>query len=148
VPALLLQPLAENAIRHGLEPSGQSGRLRIAGVRDGNWLRLTVEDNGVGLPTAERHREGVGLANVRERLATLHADAHEFEIAARPEGGVVVKITLPARTELMMADAGAPSIARPGDRSPCSSRAMLGAPLRTDRGHESGNGDNQQERPA
>jgi len=99
VPALLLQPLVENAIRHGLEPSGQPGRLGITGVRDGNWLRLTVEDNGVGLPSGTRNREGVGLANVRERLATLYDGAHAFEIAAHPEGGVVVNIRLPARTK-------------------------------------------------
>jgi len=97
VPALLLQPLVENAIRHGLEPSGQPGQLRIAGSRDRSWLRLTIEDNGVGLRSGAAHREGVGLTNVRERLATLHAGAHEFEIAARPEGGVVVKIKLPAK---------------------------------------------------
>ena len=100
VPALVLQPLVENAIRHGFEPSGQPGKLRIAAARDGEWLKLTVADDGVGLAAGDRDREGagVGLANVRERLATLHAGAHEFVIAERPEGGVVVNIRLPART--------------------------------------------------
>jgi len=97
VPALLLQPLVENAIRHGLEPSGQPGKLRITGSREGHWLRLAVEDNGVGLPSGDSHRAGVGLANVRERLTTLHGAAHEFSIANRPEGGVVVSIRLPIR---------------------------------------------------
>lgn len=97
VPALLLQPLVENAIRHGLEPSGQAGQLRIAASLNGEWLKLTVEDNGVGLPTDERDREGVGLANVRERLATLHGAAHQFDIAERAGGGVVVSISLPVR---------------------------------------------------
>ena len=100
VPALLLQPLVENSIRHGLEPSGQPGKLRITAVREGEWLRLKVEDNGVGLPSGDQRQPGIGLANVRERLATLHDGAHEFSIANRPEGGVVVNIRLPARTEI------------------------------------------------
>jgi signal transduction histidine kinase len=99
VPALLLQPLVENAIRHGLEPSGKPGELRIAGARDEEWLRMTVEDDGVGLPPGDKNRAGVGLANVRERLAALYGGAHEFSIAERPEGGVVVNIKLPARIE-------------------------------------------------
>ena len=99
VPALLLQPLVENAIRHGLEPSGQPGRLRVAGSREGDWLKLTVEDNGVGLQSGDSNRTGVGLANARERLATLHGTAHGFELVERPQGGVTVNIRLPARTE-------------------------------------------------
>jgi sensor histidine kinase YesM len=99
VPALLLQPLVENAIRHGLEPSGKPGELCITGARDGEWLRLTVEDDGVGLPPGDQNRAGVGLANVRERLAALYGGAHEFSIAERPGGGVIVNIKLPARTE-------------------------------------------------
>ncbi len=99
VPALLLQPLVENAIRHGLEPSGRPGELRIAAARDEEWLRLTVEDDGVGLPSGDLRRAGVGLANVRERLAALYGAAHEFSVAERPGGGVVVNIRLPARSE-------------------------------------------------
>jgi two-component system, LytTR family, sensor kinase len=123
VPALLLQPLVENAIRHGLEPSGQPGRLRITGSRDGEWLKLAIEDNGVGL-TPGNSRSGVGLANVRERLATLHGSAYEFELAQRPEGGAAVNIKLPARMELV----GAPSIARQDMGAQSPDRAMLGAP--------------------
>ena len=106
VPALLLQPLVENAICHGFEPSGQPGKLRIAAARDGEWLRLTVEDDGVGLAMANRNRQGsgVGLANVRERLTTLHGHAQEFSIAERAEGGVAVNIRLPARTEVVAAN--------------------------------------------
>jgi len=99
VPALLLQPLVENAIRHGLEPSGEPGKLRIAASRNGEWLKLTVEDNGVGLAPGEVDRAGVGLANVRERLAALQGSAQEFSITEGPEGGVVVSIRLPVRTE-------------------------------------------------
>jgi len=100
VPALLLQPLVENAIRHGLEPSGRPGQLCITGAREGNWLKLTVEDNGVGMKPNDNGRKGVGLANVQERLATLHGTAYEFELKERPQGGVAVNIRLPARTEM------------------------------------------------
>lgn len=99
VPALLLQPLVENAIRHGLEPAGRPGKLRIAASRNGEWFQLTVEDNGVGLPPGGANGTGVGLANVRERLATLYGAAYEFNIAERAEGGVIVSIKLPARME-------------------------------------------------
>jgi len=100
VPALLLQPLVENAIRHGLEPSGQSGELLLTGSREGEWLELAVEDNGVGLRADNSGRAGVGLANVRERLAALHGEQHEFSISERPTGGVSVNIRLPAKTEV------------------------------------------------
>jgi len=130
VPALLLQPLVENAIRHGLEPSGQAGQLRITGSREGEWLKLSVEDNGVGLKSGN-NRTGVGLANVRERLATLHGNAHKFELAQRPAGGVAVNIELPARTQVD----GAPSIARQDRDAAPPGRAMLGAPV-----HSEGNG--------
>jgi hypothetical protein len=100
VPSLLLQPLVENAIQHGLEPSGKPGELCIAGARDGEWLRLTVEDDGVGLQPGRGNRAGVGLANVRERLAALHGAAHEFSITERQQGGVVVSIKFRARTEV------------------------------------------------
>ena len=80
----------------------QTGKIRIAATREGEWLRLTVEYDGVGLPAGDPSREctGVGQANVRERLATLHGGAHEFSMAERSEGGVVVNIRLPARTEV------------------------------------------------
>ena len=99
VPALLLQPLVENAIRHGLEPLGRPGELRITGSREGEWLKLSVEDNGVGLKQGNS-RSGVGLANVRERLVTLHGNAYGFELVEQPEGGVAVNMKLPARIEL------------------------------------------------
>ena len=106
VPALLLQPLVENAIHHGLEPSGNPGQVLIAAAREGDWLSLRIEDNGIGLSGSASNvggGAGVGLANVRERLAALHGSAHEFRIEERPEGGVTVKIRLPARH---VADAG------------------------------------------
>ena len=62
-------------------------------------MKLTIEDNGVGLRAGEDNRNGVGLTNVRERLATLHGNAHAFDLAERQGGGVAVNIRLPIRTE-------------------------------------------------
>jgi len=108
VPALVLQPLVENAIRHGLEPLGRPGWIRIAAACTGNQLNLVVEDNGIGLAAAAANQRGngVGLANVRERLAALYGPAQELQIAERPEGGVTVRIRIPARTEAADAPAG------------------------------------------
>jgi len=95
VPALLLQPLVENAIRHGLEPSGEPGMVSLRAARHGDRLVLTVEDNGVGLGQGGVGGTGVGLTNVRERLAALYPGGHEFAIGDRPGGGVTVRISLP-----------------------------------------------------
>jgi anti-sigma regulatory factor (Ser/Thr protein kinase) len=126
VPALLLQPLVENAIRHGLEPAGRPGELRLAAVRNGEWLRLTVADDGVGLPPGDQNRAGVGLANVRERLAALYGAAHEFSIAERPGGGVVASLKLPARTEVESPPCNGNS---PGQGPQCASPDSQSRPL-------------------
>ena len=99
VPTLLLQPLVENAIKHGIEPHATAGAVTIRARREGARLRLEVCDNGYGLPPggAASLREGVGIANTRERLETLYGDDHEFAIADAPDGGVCVVITLPFR---------------------------------------------------
>lgn len=97
VPALLLQPLVENAIRHGLEPLATTGILRIATSRSENELVLKVADNGVGLPDTPGARTGFGLANVRERLAALYGKNFQFEVLPRETGGVLVQVRLPVR---------------------------------------------------
>jgi two-component sensor histidine kinase len=94
VPSLLLQPLLENAIRHGLAPVREGGCVTINAQRDGNRLRLSIEDDGVGLRPGSPH--GIGLRNVQERLRTLYAQAAEFLIGARPGGrGTMVTIVIP-----------------------------------------------------
>jgi two-component system LytT family sensor kinase len=95
VPTFLLQPLVENAVRHGLEPRGEAGNLRISTRREGEQLRLTVADNGVGLPGGRVPREGVGLSNTRARLRELYGDAGTFEL--RSDRGVTVEIAIPFR---------------------------------------------------
>jgi len=99
VPPLLLQPLVENAVRHGLEPSPAGGRLEVVGARRGDRLVLEVRDDGVGLPAdPEARREGIGLRNTRDRLRRLHGDAATLGVTERPGGGVAAVVMLPYRT--------------------------------------------------
>lgn len=95
VPSLIIQPLVENAIRHGLEPHARPGRIEIRVERAPTRLALTVRDNGGGLPPGGFAREGIGLANTRARLRELYGDRHGFELANHPEGGLEVRLTLP-----------------------------------------------------
>lgn len=101
VPQLILQPLVENALRHGIMPREEAGRIAIsARVVDGDHLELKVRDNGNGLsPTnGSNGREGIGLKNVRSRLAQLYGDAQQFTLGKAPEGGVEARIELPCCT--------------------------------------------------
>ena len=97
VPPLLLQPLVENCIRHGLEPKLEGGHIAVRARRiEGNRLELTVADNGMGLDTGAPALPGsrFGTAQLRERLASRYGDAAHFELAALPEGGTLARITL------------------------------------------------------
>jgi LytS/YehU family sensor histidine kinase len=103
VPPLLLQPLVENAIKHGLEPQRGPGELVVEASAEGATLVLRVADGGRGLAAAEAAKTrdeapagaGFGLAQVRERLATLHGAAARFTLAPRPGGGTLAEIRLP-----------------------------------------------------
>jgi len=98
VPPLLLQPLVENAVQHGLEPKVAGGRIEVTARRDGPRLRLSVRDTGLGLdaavPSSGTH---FGLQQVRERLAALHGDAASLllQAAEDAEGGTLAVVTLP-----------------------------------------------------
>ncbi len=98
VPNLILQPLVENAIRHGIEPHARPGRIELIARREGDTLKLRVRDNGAGLSPDQILDEGVGLANTRARLEQLYGAAHRFELANHPDGGLVVSLDIPART--------------------------------------------------
>jgi len=94
VPSLLLQPLLENAIRHGLAPAREGGCVSVLAARDGDRLRISIEDDGVGMRTGSG--TGVGLRNVQERLRTLYAQTAEFLIGGRPGGrGTLITIVIP-----------------------------------------------------
>jgi two-component system, LytTR family, sensor kinase len=96
VPDLLLQPLVENAIRHGLAASPQGGSIVIAARREGDHLHIDVRDNGVGAAKSDIH-EGIGLRNTRERLALISGGTNPNVLTIRtaPGDGFSVTISLP-----------------------------------------------------
>lgn len=96
VPNLLLQPLVENAIKHGIAPRKLGGRIEVRARRAGDRLQLSITDNGAGNSLHTRG-SGLGLANTRTRLEHLYGAQQQFEFGPRPEGGFAVRITLPAR---------------------------------------------------
>jgi two-component system LytT family sensor kinase len=97
VPTLILQPLVENAIRHGLEPMVRPGTLTIEAQADGDTLWLRVRDDGAGLPKNWQRREGVGLTNTRARIERLYAEQAALTVRDNPGGGVLVDIYIPLR---------------------------------------------------
>lgn len=109
VPALLLQPLVENAIRHGLEPADREGLVRLSARQSNSTLAITVEDDGVGLPKScgdatepvasnpSKTGTGIGLGNLRARLEMLYGANQSLELIAREDRGVSVRIRIPCR---------------------------------------------------
>ena len=96
VPTLLLQPLVENAIKHGLEPRVQGGRIEVSAAREGDRLLLTVHDSGVGFDTASAPPgERFGLAQVRERVATAYGGRGRVDVQSEPGAGATIRIALP-----------------------------------------------------
>lgn len=96
VPNLVLQPLAENALRHGLAPQPDGGTLHIGASLDGDILVLVMRDDGRGpQPRPATHGHGVGLANTRARLEALYREAAVFEVNGRSGGGTEVTLRLP-----------------------------------------------------
>ncbi|ATP28080.1 sensor histidine kinase [Chromobacterium violaceum] len=92
-PVMMLQTLVENAIKHGLEPKAEGGAIEVhAKVLDGK-LRLEVRDDGAGFP--EQPGQGMGLANIRERLALLYGQQAELTLEAPASGGTRATIALP-----------------------------------------------------
>ena len=97
VPNLILQPLVENAIKHGVTARAEGGEVRVSVARDAAVLRLTVRDDGPGLSATAKasNGSGVGLANTRERLRQLYGDGARFSVSNHATGGVEVEISIP-----------------------------------------------------
>jgi sensor histidine kinase YesM len=97
VPHLILQPLVENAVRHGISARSTTGTISIAALRRNGSLQLQISDDGVGLHHSRAPRTGVGLSNTRNRLQQLYGSAGSLEVGASDTGGVCVSLTLPFR---------------------------------------------------
>src|SRR5262245_22244707 len=112
VPPLLLHPLVENAIRHGVARRVQGGRLGIRARREHGRLELRIWDDGRGAAVSEGGTagSGIGLANTRARLQRLYGGDQRLELQSGPAGGVQVSLSLPFRTQ-------APVVAAEGERA-------------------------------
>lgn len=99
VPNLVLQPLVENALRHGIANRAAAGTVTIRARVDGSWLRLSVLDDGPGLAAASPSGNGggIGLTNTRARLEQLYGDEFHFEVGNRSTGGVETALAIPFR---------------------------------------------------
>jgi signal transduction histidine kinase len=96
MPPLLLQPVVENAIQHGLEPRVQGGRIDVSAAREGGALVLTVQDSGVGFDTDAPARPGrFGMAQVTERVQSAYGGRGAVELQSQPGAGTTVRIVLP-----------------------------------------------------
>jgi two-component system LytT family sensor kinase len=98
LPPLILQPLIENAVKHGVATASATRVGLEARVSDG-WLVVVVSDDGSGIAAASASGSGVGLANVRERLATLYGERHRLETTSGPGVGTIVRLEIPATVE-------------------------------------------------
>ena len=94
IPPMLIQPVVENAIRHGVEPRIEGGNVTLVAARDGDAVRIEVRDTGVGF--ASSTRGGTGLTNLRERLKLLYGERGQLTIADNPGGGTLVTLRVPS----------------------------------------------------
>lgn len=97
VPHLILQPIVENAVRHGISARSTTGTISIAAMRRNGSLQLQVSDDGVGLQHVRTQGAGVGLSNTRNRIQQLYGSAGSLDVEASETGGVCVRLTLPFR---------------------------------------------------
>jgi LytS/YehU family sensor histidine kinase len=93
VPPLILQPIVENAIKHGIAKRAQGGAIRIAAIRSNGRLTLSVYNDGPSLPASGR--DGIGISNMRTRLQGLYGDAFELSLRNHDPDGVEVSVSVP-----------------------------------------------------
>jgi two-component sensor histidine kinase len=117
VPSLILQPLVENAVKHGVDKISGRGRIRIQARREVGRLVLSVSDNGPGPSGMQTAGDadgegGVGLENIRQRLAQLYGGAQSLVVVESPDGGTVAQIVIPFRTRSELRNATVNEVAR------------------------------------
>ncbi|MEW5898785.1 MAG: sensor histidine kinase, partial [Bacillota bacterium] len=104
VPSFILQPLVENAVKHGLQPKEEGGQVEIEAAIHSGKLVIVIRDDGVGIPPEEQQAvfisgygrgSGIGLSNVNERLKNLYGTAYALDLTSRPGGGTTVTIRVP-----------------------------------------------------
>jgi sensor histidine kinase YesM len=98
VPSLILQPMVENAVKHGIAKRVHGGEIRISAFRSNGTLTLRVYNDGPGLPAGwEKTHSGIGIANVRTRLQSLYGDSFELSMQNQSPDGVEVSLSVPFR---------------------------------------------------
>jgi two-component system LytT family sensor kinase len=98
VPSMLLQPVIENSLKHGLAPRLGGGKIQLRTTNRDGRLQIEIEDNGVGIPEEKLphvYVEGIGLSNVRERLRVLYGADFRLQIQSREGQGTLVRIEIP-----------------------------------------------------
>jgi two-component system LytT family sensor kinase len=104
VPSMLLQPVVENCLKHGLAPKLGGGKIELRTTNRNGRLHIEIEDNGVGISEEKMphvYVEGIGLSNVRERLRVLYGTDFHLEIQSRPGQGTVIRIDIPELVSTM-----------------------------------------------
>jgi LytS/YehU family sensor histidine kinase len=92
---MILQPLVETSIRHGISPLKRGGTLEINASSGNQRLNLLIKDNGRGFPSNSQLNSGLGLKNIRDRLGNLYDNQHKFNVSQPKEGGVIIEIAIP-----------------------------------------------------
>ena len=108
VPSMLLQPLVENSIKHGLGPKVGGGTIWLSSALRGGRLQIEIEDDGVGIPAEQMpdiFRRGIGLSNVHERLGVLYGNEFHLTMEPRPGGGTRIRVQLPELQDSAAAEA-------------------------------------------
>ncbi len=101
VPNLILQPLVENAVRHGIEPRSAPGKIEILTKRENGMLQVKISDDGPGLKNKQtKFKEGIGLTNTRARLQQLYGENFQFELGNSSGKGFVVNLVIPFKVDL------------------------------------------------